>query len=1026
MSNKPLITGAVLDCHTIRVPEGTKTWVVGEKGQIVYKDESGNWHIQNSGTDADLQDVFFIDENIGWAVGGAVGLPVVIILHTTNGGNNWLPQSSGVPGLGVSCIFTDINNGWVSVQWYVARNRQQYQGYVLKTTDGGAHWTPIPIPYHTQPEYSTQPCLHGLFFLNSQVGWLTGCELNPAQPPPQNAVLFKTTDGGITWLDYTGRLPPEIQIEEGTTGIHFIDAMKGFLGSRSNDFAGHLVVTTDGGESWFTHSNMGNPLQIEFVSANEGFMLLWTTEYSSSITKILHTTDGGNTWLDDQFIPLYIHFAFGMDFSDNQNGYFVGAVGLIGQTAGNGIWNIQNLAPRLTSLNFIDVHLGWTVGDNGTILHTTNSGGNWGSQWCGDRYCTNLYDVDFVSVSVGWASGRSLPNSRFCAKTINGGEEWIPYYTIFPIEQIDFVNENTGWGCGGNGIYFSSDGGINWVPQLNVPGETFRDISFPLINEGWAVSLQGVWHTTDGLNWYRQFDQTGLWAIDFVDNHCGWASGIGGKIFATTDGGASWVPQTSGTTLPFSDIDFYDEVNGSAVAYGNALKKSIVFQTRDGGETWYNSLEIPSSSSSKAVYFLNSRDVWLSESEARIFRYHSEFEGTGTHLSTAYQSPKEIHHPNSQKMWSVYQTGKRIFASQFDIVTWYPRMQIGRGEFPCMTLDANNNPCVIYQRNVVISPFQKGGELWFSRFDGTNWTEPYCLKSFVGTFGLDVNLPAFIIDPGTNIGYVVFEERDRWLNGPVSTLYLGEFPIDNPAAFTYEELESAWSPVRCEFPSISQGGNYLYIAFQREHKIYRIKWDKINHQIVNRIQVSEDGRFSHHPFVDVQANGLMINYVWEDSTADNIEIYRWYEPNSPSQPMNVSNTPGKSQWPQICKGTTWITWSEYIWPPTDNNWEICYKDMEYEGYQILSQTLEMSKYSHGAVTRSPYWPPPYEPKLTAIWTEGNQSPYEIRTKTVTIPTPAYFYVDAGKEEPAPWTVQREGYIQFGPEPEKTIDYHSQK
>ncbi len=42
---------------------------------------------------------------------------------------------------------------------------------------------------------------------------------------------------------------------------------------------------------------------------------------------------------------------------------------------------------------------------------------------------------------------------------------------------------------------------------------------------------------------------------------------------------------------------------------------------------------------------------------------------------------------------------------------------------------------------------------------------------------------------------------------------------------------------------------------------------------------------------------------------------------------------------------------------------------------------------------------------------------------MTLPEISYYYVDAGKEEPSPWTVQRAGYIQFGPEPEKTIDYH---
>ncbi|MGB9720410.1 MAG: T9SS type A sorting domain-containing protein [bacterium] len=395
--------------------------------------------------------------------------------------------------------------------------------------------------------------------------------------------------------------------------------------------------------------------------------------------------------------------------------------------------------------------------------------------------------------------------------------------------------------------------------------------------------------------------------------------------------------------------------------------------------------------------------------------------------SLAFQSPKLLCILSSQKFVMVYRRSECIFAniSEDRGKTWRKGKMLGYGDYSCLATDASGGPCAIWQRNKHDFPYP-GGELWLSKYDGESWSEPFLLFSTSGSFGAEFNAPSFIVDPAADYGFVTFEVIYFGMNGPASVLYLGKFSINNPSDFELWQLESTWSSIRCEFPSISQGGNYLYIAFQREHKIYRIKWDKINHQIVNRIRVSEDGRFSHHPFVDVQANGV-INYVWEDSTTNNIEIYGAYEiADIPHSRNNLSNTPGKSQWPQICKGTTWITWSEFIWPPTDNNWEICYKDMEYEGYQILSQTLEMSKYSHGAVTRSPYWPPPYEPKLTAIWTEGNQAPYEIRAKTVVLPEISYYYVDAGKEEPSPWTVQREGYIQFGPEPEKTIDYHSQK
>ncbi len=393
---------------------------------------------------------------------------------------------------------------------------------------------------------------------------------------------------------------------------------------------------------------------------------------------------------------------------------------------------------------------------------------------------------------------------------------------------------------------------------------------------------------------------------------------------------------------------------------------------------------------------------------------------SGTPLTTAYQSKKIVIKDN--EIWLTYQTPGGIYfgTSDLDGQSKIREFGVKNGEFPTINLDANDYPCAVWQRNVE-TLIEKGGELWFSRSDGNIWSEPYCLVSFVGEFGEDVNLASFIIDPSTNIGYVAFEERDRFINGPVSRLYLGWFPINNPAGFTYEQLDYAWSPIRCEFPSISLGSDSLHIAFQKEHKIYCIRKD-IDTGDTTWLLISDEDRFSHHPYVDVEANGR-VNYVWEDSTANNIEIYWAYEYRERFYPQgNVSNTPGTSQWPQICKGTTYITWSEYIYPPQDHNWDIFYKDLEYEDNYNLSGTLEMSKYSHGIITTGVI-----PPRLTAIWTEGNQSPFEIKAKSVIVnPEPAYFYVNAGEEESSPWTVQREGYIQFASEPEKTIDYHTQK
>jgi photosystem II stability/assembly factor-like uncharacterized protein len=63
-----------------------RAWAVGQYGKIAYSNDWGyTWELQESGATAELWEVFFINENEGWIVGGDPGQPGVI-LHTTNSG----------------------------------------------------------------------------------------------------------------------------------------------------------------------------------------------------------------------------------------------------------------------------------------------------------------------------------------------------------------------------------------------------------------------------------------------------------------------------------------------------------------------------------------------------------------------------------------------------------------------------------------------------------------------------------------------------------------------------------------------------------------------------------------------------------------------------------------------------------------------------------------------------------------------------------------------------------------------------
>jgi len=78
-------------------------------------------------------------------------------------------------------------------------------------------------------------------------------------------------------------------------------------------------------------------------------------------------------------------------------------------------------------------------------------------------------------------------------------------------------------------------------------------------------------------------------AVDFVNELTGWAVGSRGTIVKTTDGGTTWVLQTSGTYTGLKDVCFTDSDNGTVVGFSTMLG-SIILRTTDGGANWISQL----------------------------------------------------------------------------------------------------------------------------------------------------------------------------------------------------------------------------------------------------------------------------------------------------------------------------------------------------------------------------------------------------------------------------------------------------
>jgi len=98
---------------SLDVIDENNIWIAGyddnEKGIIKSSINGGlTWNKKLGDTIQPLNDIIFIDSNIGWAVGDSG-----TILHTSDGGVTWTYQISGTTADLFSVTFVDQNYGWI-------------------------------------------------------------------------------------------------------------------------------------------------------------------------------------------------------------------------------------------------------------------------------------------------------------------------------------------------------------------------------------------------------------------------------------------------------------------------------------------------------------------------------------------------------------------------------------------------------------------------------------------------------------------------------------------------------------------------------------------------------------------------------------------------------------------------------------------------------------------------------------------------------------------------------------------------
>ena len=80
------VTGSSNNWSSVFLTETGKAWAVGKYGKIVHSSDWGHtWQAQVSNLTDNLSEVYFINDSVGWIVGGLMNN---VILYTTNGGES--------------------------------------------------------------------------------------------------------------------------------------------------------------------------------------------------------------------------------------------------------------------------------------------------------------------------------------------------------------------------------------------------------------------------------------------------------------------------------------------------------------------------------------------------------------------------------------------------------------------------------------------------------------------------------------------------------------------------------------------------------------------------------------------------------------------------------------------------------------------------------------------------------------------------------------------------------------------------
>ena len=462
----------------------------GHPGPLLETSDGGSsWH--RTTLAAPVEGVCFAGPDLGWASSGSA------IYRTTDAGTTWArvaggPRIATGPGWNVAALHCAGDGAWVLFRGGGGLGQQEYE--VERTLDRGAHWqtvlgnpgfSPAPTGAASIDAYSGPFAVSGASAAGF-LGWCPACGYGAWS-------YTRTSDGGRTFAH-----APLPGLDGATLAdLDFADATHLWIAGWGA--GGFLVASDDGGVSWqrlYPTAALGPALGISFVSPGVGFGLGTLGDGRA----VLRSDDGGASWRTVGRLPAdaaRADFDPIVWFTDPQHGWVVTQAGLVATSDGGASWarmaGIPVPVPDSTpdGVAFADPLHGCT--GNRMVARSTSDGGrSWQTADAshGVAACAAaLLDPHWAQVATAFGPAHDL---TLCA--------------VLPVGTV----VAQGFLSGGRlGTVISRDGGATWTAD-----------AWPSVPNGLGIE--------------------GVQPLSFVSADDGWALGLVGRLYRTTDGGATW------------------------------------------------------------------------------------------------------------------------------------------------------------------------------------------------------------------------------------------------------------------------------------------------------------------------------------------------------------------------------------------------------------------------------------------------------------------------------------------------------